>query len=188
MASRDESSRWIFRNRGKIIVGTILCVFLLRTWPLIGILTGWNMRGAIVHIAPESSFLPPPTLPSEVRSGRSHPFFDFPKLVAEIIFLPRATRHGHVFKRDDPALEPMVSEELAEILSDPATYDPWSGEKMCGGFRADWYLRWESGQEALICEGCHEILLYRNGRVIRCDLSKSGYERIEGITRTPGTR
>ena len=41
------------------------------------------------------------------------------------------------------------------------------------------------GHEVIICEGCHEALVYYAGGFIRCGLSKQGYERIVAITRSP---
>lgn len=169
-------------------MGFCLAFLILRAWPLAGIITGFNAKADPGPMVPEAAFIPPSSVPAEIRSGCSHPHFDFEKLLAEIIFKPRAVRHGHVFRCNDPALSPQLSGQLATILSDPATYEPWSGEKMCGGFRGDWNLRWADDHEAIICEGCAEILLYRNGRSIRCDLGKTGYERIVAITHTPGTR
>ncbi|QJE95170.1 hypothetical protein [Luteolibacter luteus] len=172
---------WLRRYWGLIV----LLVLLLRFFPFVGIATEWNLRGAIVHKLPEASFLPPPVAPVEVRSGRAHPGFDAPRLIAELLFLPTAIRQGHAFKRNDPALSPGAAVALATLLSDPGTYSEWLGESACGGFHADWYLRWDDGHAVIICEGCQEILLYYQNRFIRCDLSRETYKekKIEAIVR-----
>jgi len=168
------------RHRGKVVILAILALLAIRAWPVIASLGGWNLAAAEDSALPDASFLPPGSVPSEIRSGR-------PRLghgagaVAGTLFLPRVVRHGHVFKRDDPALSSEIAGRLAVVLADPATYEAWSGHKMCGGFHADWYLRWESGPELILCEGCQEVVLYREGRALRCDLSQTGYQRITAI-------
>lgn len=173
------------------MVGLILGLVVWRTWPLPVIANKWNMRGAVITTPLSEFFLPPARKPDEIRSGMAHPGFDFPKLSAQVIFCPRSMRHGHAFWCNDPALPEANAERLADVLADPGTYEPWYGEKGCGGFHADWYLRWGDGaerHEVILCEGCHEALVYFAGGFIRCDLSKEGYEKIAAITRTPDTR
>ena len=44
---------------------------------------------------------------------------------------------------------------------------------MCGGFHADYCLRWEAEEvqyDVMICLGCGEALLIRDGEALRCDL------------------
>lgn len=169
----------------------ILSLVVWRAWPLPVIASEWNLRGAVIATAPSGFFLPPARKPDEIRSGMAHPGFDFPEFAAQVVFCPRSMRHGHAFWCNAPALPDAKAEQLAAVLADPETYEPWLGEKGCGGFHADWYLRWgDRGglQEVILCEGCHEVLVYYAGGFIRCDLSKEGYEKIVAITRTPDTR
>ena len=155
-----------------------------RAWPVATTLTGLNLRGAVVTTSLSEYFLPPPRKPDEIRSGMAHPTLDFPQFVVQAIFCPRSVRHGHAFWSNDPALTETVASQLAEILASPQTFEPWLGQKGCGGFHADWYLRWGEGNErheVILCEGCHEALVYYAGGFIRCDLSKTGYERISAV-------
>jgi len=116
----------------------LLVILACRIWPVIGFLGGWNLAGVEDSAVPGSALLlPAASVPTEIRSG-------FPRLgqgvqvIAEVLFLPRVVRHGHVFKRDDPALSSDMASRLGKVLADPATYEVWSGPKMCGGFHADW--------------------------------------------------
>lgn len=166
----------------------LLVVVVWRCWPVALALTEWNLRGAVIATPLSEFFLPPSRKPDEIRSGMAHPGFELPKLAAQSIFCPRAVRHGHAFWRDDPALTEAEATQLAAILADSATYQPWLGEKGCGGFHADWYLRWGEGdrrREVILCEGCHEALVYFAGGFIRCDLTKEGFEKISAITGAP---
>lgn len=131
----DRFVTWMRRHRNLIALSAG-GVILIRLWPLLAVETGWNLRGAIVHQHPESSFLPPPVAPVEIRSGRAHPGFHAPRLAAELIFLPTAVRHGHAFKRDDPALPPASALALAILLSDPPlTRSGWE-KAVVGAFMA----------------------------------------------------
>lgn len=156
---KSRRRKWIGRG--------LLLLLAWRAWPMIGIFTGWNLIGAITAKDPAAEFLPPAAVPAEIRSGRAHPGFESWQLAAELVFLPVAMRHGHAFQRDDPALSEAVAGEMAKVLADASTYSGWLGEKGCGGFHGDWYLRWSEGadkHEVIVCEGCHEALLYHGGR------------------------
>ncbi len=177
------------KGRGRAVLGIVLLVVVAwRCWPVVAALTGWNLRGAVIATPLSEFFLPPVRKPDEIRSGMAHPGFELPKLVAQSIFCPRAVRQGHAFWRDDPALADAEATQLAAILADSATYAPWWGEKGCGGFHADCYLRWGEGderREVILCEGCHEALVYFGGGFVRCDLTKEGFEKISAITGAP---
>lgn len=110
-----------------------------------------------------------------------------PRFLLITLFLPTAIRHDHAFQRDDPALAAPAALEMGQLLADPSTYWEWLGESGCGGFHGDWYLRWADGHEAIVCKGCHEVLLYHQGQFIRCRFSKDGYARLEKIVSRPGT-
>lgn len=166
----------------------LLVVVAWRCWPVAAALTEWNLRGSVVATPLSESFLPPARKADEIRSGMAHPGFDLPKLALQSIFCPRAVRHGHAFWCNDPALTDAEATQLAAILADSATYEPWGGEKGCGGFHADWYLRCGEGagrREVILCEGCHEALVYFGGGFVRCDLTKEGFEQISAITGSP---
>jgi hypothetical protein len=176
------------RRRRKLAAVFILALIVWRVWPVAATFTGWNLRGAVIATPLSEYFLPPAQKPDEIRSGMAHPGFDAAKFSAQATFCPRSIRHRHAFWCNDPALPDAKAAQLAEILASPDTYEPWLGESACGGFHADWYVRWGEGNErheVIICEGCHEALVFYAGGFIRCDLAKQGYERIVAITRSP---
>ena len=177
------------KGRRRVLLGAVLLVVAAwRCWPVAMAATEWNLRGAVIATPLSEFFLPPVRKPDEIRSGMAHPGFELPKLAAQSIFCPRAVRHGHAFWSNDPVLTDEEATQLAAILGDSATYEPWWGEKGCGGFHADWYLRWGEGderREVILCEGCHEALVYFAGGFVRCDLSKEGFEKISAITAAP---
>ncbi|MCW1887142.1 hypothetical protein OKA04_20555 [Luteolibacter flavescens] len=164
------------KRRRKLVAIIILGLIAWRAWPVASALTGWNTRGAVVYTPLSEYFLPPAQKPDEIRSGMAHPGFAPLMFSAQVIFCPRAVRHGHAFWCNDPALSDAQAGQLAEILASADTYEPWLGHKGCGGFHADWYVRWGEGaerHEVIICEGCHEALAYHGGGFIRCDICTS---------------
>lgn len=176
------------KPRRRWIALAVLVLLVWRAWPFVAAFTGAHVRVTEAPRAPDAGFVPLPTVPAELRSGLSRLGL---KLAGESVFLPRVVRHGNGFKRNDPALPAAQGKQLAELLADPASYEAWGGEKACGGFHGDWYLRWGEGadrREVIVCEGCGEAILYHAGKSLRCDLPGAVLERIDAITRTPDTR
>ena len=60
------------------------------------------------------------------------------------------------------------------------------GMKLCGGFHADFLLRWEgrglvAGGEALICFGCSEVKLFGATGVLHGDLAETEVKRLREL-------
>ncbi|MFN0022131.1 MAG: hypothetical protein ACKVP0_28110 [Pirellulaceae bacterium] len=88
---------------------------------------------------------------------------------------PTAVLHGLYFYREYHTLSGKEAETLRTALSDASGFSPWSGEKKCGGFHADYAVAWkEDGKtfEVLICFGCGEVKRYGTGKEIREDMKK----------------
>jgi len=57
-----------------------------------------------------------------------------------------------------------------------------AGVKACGEFHPDYCLSWTVNARrynALICFGCHEIILETEGKAFRYDLDEKAYEALE---------
>jgi hypothetical protein len=86
------------------------------------------------------------------------------------------------------------AEDVAELqrLVGSGLFKPWRGVKFCGGFHADYAVRFESGgnvYHVLFCLGCHEAHLVRepkdatapnaSARIrITADLSEAQYPEL----------
>jgi hypothetical protein len=158
---------------GKILVllAIALCVLCWRALPLAGIFNGGNLRvsGDFTTL---DGMVPPRKAPTAAHEGLAHPSWDGVRLCFEVLFKPRRIIHGHAFAFGT-ARNGMVG-EIASVLTDRASYLPWTGEKNRGGFHANRYFRWTDGSrswEVLVGEGCGEALLFHEGRSLRCDLS-----------------
>jgi hypothetical protein len=69
---------------------------------------------------------------------------------------------GYPFYPEPLALTARDAERLSEVLGDPEAYQPWRGERLCGGVHPDHAVEWHVGgspNRALICLGCGEFKL-----------------------------
>ena len=90
-----------------------------------------------------------------------------------------------------PFIVPKDDSSLKAVLSAPASLELFAGEKMCGGFHPDYCISWNKDAKAfnaLICFGCHEIILETEGRRFRYDLSRKAYTELKNILSSYGTK
>jgi hypothetical protein len=92
--------------------------------------------------------------------------------------------HGYWFYQEPLAPSDDDAKQLTQVLSDPATFAPFSGEKKCGGFHPDYAIEWKkdsSVYRALICFGCDEAKLFGPGIEERHDLNQSALSALEAL-------
>ena len=174
------------KRRKRIIILAITLLIVWRLWPATLIFTGLNLR-VETDFSRINEAIPPQEEPKVAYQGLSHPFFESGPLWTEIIFKPRKIIHGHGFTphKEDGA----VINAIAAILADRSTFQQWAGEKMCGGFHADYYLKWKIDSdtwEILLCMGCHEAIIFHDGLSLRCDLTSDAAKRIEATIKNGG--
>lgn len=119
------------KRRKRLIILAILGVIAWRAWPVIFIFTSLNLKTSS-DFSKLAQLVPPGSRPTAAFDGLSHPFYEGGDLLGELLFKPRKMVHGHAFgtvQREDPIIE-----SIAEILSEPNSFDQWGGEKACGGF------------------------------------------------------
>ena len=98
--------------------------------------------------------------------GLPHQFFEKRLLEEERRTKAVVELDGYPFYQEPLPLAAQDAEYLSELLSDPAAYQPWKGEKLCGGFHPDYAVEWHVGTSryrALVCLGCGEFQLSRPG-------------------------
>jgi hypothetical protein len=89
--------------------------------------------------------------------------------------------HGYPFYQEPMPLTREGAKTLSEVLAESATYEPFSGEKLCGGFHPDYAVEWHVGADryrALLCFGCHEVKLFGPGVESRNDLDEASYQKL----------
>lgn len=126
----------------------------------------------------------------EVMEGLPHEMFERGLFESESKRTKTVRVAGSLFyERLLPVTVPHVG-VIEEVLKEPTTLVPYGGPKLCGGFHADYAMRWKRGDEvlmsALVCFGCHEVLFIRGEEKagVFFDLSKESYEGLRSVLRT----
>ena len=116
--------------------------------------------------------------------GLPHQMFEHDLMESERRSKPVQELHGYWFYKEPLAPSAEDSKRLTQVLSDPATYAPFSGEKKCGGFHPDYAVEWQKGSDAyraLICFGCDEAKLFGPGVDERHDLNERALRELEAL-------
>ncbi len=153
---------------------------------MIGVFTGSNLATS-EDFRLIDRVSPPPSGTVVSYDGFSHPGWNPKRLCLEILIKPRRIFHGHAFSHS--ATETSTVTKIAAVLSDQSSFEPWRGEKACGGFHADRYFRWSKDSktwEVLLCMGCHEALLFHDGQSLRCDISRETAQLIKNVEKEEG--
>jgi hypothetical protein len=93
------------------------------------------------------------------------------------------TVDGQVFFADAQTVPPELAEKLREMIFAAARVSR-GGVKLCGGFHADFLLKWESAvgdTEALLCFGCSELKMYGGSASLYGDIDKAYYNGLRDL-------
>jgi hypothetical protein len=120
-----------------------------------------------------------------VYEGLPHPNFDPPGLLeSEKSSKQTTVLHDCYFYKSFQPAKDTETNELRELLTDPLAFSPFSGEKKCGGFHADYAVAWkENGQvtEVLICFGCGEVKRFGPRGTAREDMNADTEKLLQTI-------
>jgi hypothetical protein len=95
--------------------------------------------------------------------GLPHQMYESQALEAEKKAKPTVTLHGFSFYRETLEVKAGDDQRLKTLMSDPGSFEAFSGEKRCGGFHPDYAVEWSAGgqvYQALLCFGCWEVKIY----------------------------
>ena len=118
--------------------------------------------------------------------GLPHQMYEHQALEAEKKAKPTVTLHGFPVLSRDPRTEARRRRALKDLLGDPASFEPYSGEKRCGGFHPDYAVEWSAGgqtYQALICLGCWEIKIYGPKGETIYDIRNDAREPAQAVAR-----
>lgn len=119
-----------------------------------------------------------------LHEGLPHQMFESDLMESERRSKPVQELHGDWFYKEPLAPSAEDVKRLRQVLSEPATFQPFSGEKKCGGFHPDYAVEWQKGQssyQALICFGCGEVKLFGPGIDERHDLGARAVPELEAL-------
>lgn len=119
-----------------------------------------------------------------LHEGLPHQMFESDLMESERRSKPVQELNGYWFYKEPLAPAAEDVKRLTQLLSEPATFAPFSGEKKCGGFHPDYAVEWQkdsSSYRALICFGCDEAKLFGPGIDERHDLSARAMPELEAL-------
>lgn len=93
---------------------------------------------------------------------------------------------GFYFYEGTLDLSPKDMKRVVEILHKSSTYEPYLGEKKCGGYHPDFAVSWTLDHvpyHALLCFGCGEVKLLGPSGERHYDLNHDCESELEGILR-----
>jgi len=115
--------------------------------------------------------------------GLPHQSWERDMLETELDTKKTFKAHGHHFYQAEITPSEADTSLLTGVATSVATFEEWTGMKLCGGYHPDWLVRWtvSDGQthELHLCFGCHEAKLYGSGYQLYCDVADTNYEIIK---------
>jgi hypothetical protein len=115
--------------------------------------------------------------------------FDAAKATAEQGRRPSFTRLGQWFFADPLSAPPETVAALRGALLDGiVTPKQPASIKLCGGFHADFLLRWEGPggtTEAQVCFGCHEVKIVGPGGALYADVAAEQVKALRALLSEP---
>ncbi len=132
-----------------------------------------------------SELLPSPgTKPLKFYQGLPHHRNSVKAFLQSVWFESNVKFHGYLFRRDVWQPEPQQQAVIVETLLSPASFTPYSGGSGCGGFHADFMVRFESADgmiDMMICTNCGEVLIFspKGSRIV--DFSPNTYRNLESV-------
>ena len=117
----------------------------------------------------------------EALSGLPHNFSDSEDFVQELWHSDNRSIHGYRFYSDPIALTDELKQVIHDLFTTQGTFTPYGGPKLCGGYHADFAVRFDdAGQQYwfLVCLGCHEVLCYAKGEELVIELESTAYKAL----------
>ena len=124
--------------------------------------------------------LPPEGVEITASHAGTHHYSAGMEFLLHLWFTPTTTVAGYPVEWSTWDLEAQRSEAFLRWLRNSGSFEPYTGPKLCNGFHPDLAVSMKLGNdrwEVLVCKGCAEALVFRNGKAMIADLSAEG-ERI----------
>lgn len=120
-----------------------------------------------------------------VYEGLPHPMFESGAFREERAYKKVFEVGAQYFYVKPLAVSDDDRKALPELFQAIDVFAPFRGEKLCGGFHADYLLEWRQKDErlvqVLVCFSCHEALVIDASGSLRSDLTEKGYTGLRGL-------
>jgi hypothetical protein len=114
--------------------------------------------------------------------GLPHQFNEPHALLAEKKAKPTVERDGFTFYSETLDLSARDAGELKALLANPHSFEPFSGEKKCGGFHPDYAVEWSVADKlyrCLLCFGCYEARIHGPLGVTTYDIESATFKQLK---------
>jgi len=119
-----------------------------------------------------------------LHEGLPHPFDESKAFEKEKKSKQTVELDGYSFYRKTLDLKEEDAGKLKRLLADSNSFEPFSGEKKCGGFHPDYGVEWSDGDKVyrcLICFGCREAAVSGPPGSSRYDIQKQAFDRLKAM-------
>jgi hypothetical protein len=119
----------------------------------------------------------------KIYEGLPHPGYE-PKGFAAEKQKPHLELNGEAFYQELLTIDEAGLRQIQAILSNDQSYNPFAGEKKCGGFHSDYALELQSGSgiyQLHICFGCGEVKLFGRNSEKHFDLAPDAREHLQTL-------
>ena len=151
---------------------------------------GWiTTFGTVPHRHTDFSQLSRVLPPSDssapvIYRGLPHQMWDKAALWTHLFITSNRSIGGYRFYTTRALASDTLRARLTAAFQASTLYQPYRGPKLCGGYHPDYCFEWRSSRGtfyALICTGCHEIILIGDGTEVHCDLGDVPGDALERL-------
>lgn len=87
---------------------------------------------------------------------------------------PHILLHEYPFYSELLELNSVDRAELSKLMVESSHFEPWRGEKKCGGYHPDYAIEWRTNGDVyhgLVCLGCSEVKFFGPRSELHCDMT-----------------
>jgi hypothetical protein len=128
--------------------------------------------------------VPPPadaTL-AVIYRGLPHQYWQKRDLWRDLFTTSHRSIGGYRFYTTPAVVSEPLRSSVASAIRSRTLYQPYGGAKLCGGYHPDYCFEWHTSHGtfyALLCTGCHEMILIGDGTELHCDLNDGPFDALE---------
>lgn len=123
-----------------------------------------------------------------IHRGLPHQYWEKRDLWRDLFTTSHRSIGGYRFYTTPPVVSEPLRSRIASAVRSSTLYQPYGGAKACGGYHPDYCFEWHTSQGtfyALLCTGCHEMILIGDGTELHCDLERATGDSLVRMLKEP---
>ena len=162
-----------------LLLGAALCAasFLYgpKLWTIVKFAGNAHIPSLDSDFSRLGKILPDPDTPiASLHLGLAHNFNDKDQFIQEVLHERTISYRGYWMHEEEWRPPADFIPIASHILTNATSFGPYRGPKLCGGYHMDFsaaFLTPTGECRMLVCLGCGEVLLFRDGNELICELS-----------------